>query len=109
MVFSSPIFLFLFLPSVLAIHFVLPRGARNAWLLLVSLVFYAWGEPKFVPALLASILANFAFGFLVDRLRGRRAGRCILAVAVAGNLGLLAAYNYPRFLPATPTPLPRLL
>ena len=101
MVFSSPIFLFLFLPLVLAIHFVLPRGARNAWLLLVSLVFYTWGEPKFVPVLLASILANFAFGFLVDRLRGRRAGRCILAVAVAGNLGLLAAYKYANFLADT--------
>src|SRR5439155_635141 len=71
MVFTSPIFLFLFLPSVLAVHFTLRRRGRNVWLLLASLVFYAWGEPDFLPVMLVSIVANFVFGIFIDRaLRG---------------------------------------
>jgi alginate O-acetyltransferase complex protein AlgI len=99
--FSSPLFLFLFLPAVLAIHFVLPRGARNAWLLLASLVFYAWGEPKFVPVMLASILANYGLGLLVDRQRGRPAGPWVLALAITLNVSLLVAYKYVAFLAHT--------
>jgi alginate O-acetyltransferase complex protein AlgI len=109
MVFSSPIFLFLFLPAVLAIHFALPRGARNSWLLLASLAFYAWGEPTFIPALLASILANFALGLLIDRWRGRRAGSWILAIAVTSNVGLLAVYKYANFLADTVSSVSRYL
>ncbi len=71
MVFSSPIFLFLFLPVVLGVYFVLPFRAGNLWLLLSSLVFYGWGEPQFVLVMLASILANYAFGFWIDRVRDR--------------------------------------
>lgn len=60
MVFSSPIFLFLFLPVVLAVYFLLPGlRARNTWLLLVSLFFYAWGEVGFILLLLVSTLINF--------------------------------------------------
>jgi len=59
MVFSSPVFLFLFLPVVLAVYFLLPERLRNLWLLDTSLVFYAWGEPRFVLVMLASIGANF--------------------------------------------------
>jgi len=62
MVFSAPIFLFLFLPFVLAIHFVLPPSARNVWLLVASLLFYAWGEPSFVLVMLALIVVNYGLG-----------------------------------------------
>ena len=101
MVFSAPTFLFLFLPAVLAIHFLLPRRARNLWLLLASLAFYAWGQPRFVPVLLASIVANFGFGLWLDHLRGQRAAAWVLAVAVSANVGLLVAYKYANFLADT--------
>ena len=60
MVFSSAVFLFAFLPISMAIYFILrSRKARNVWLLVVSLFFYAWGEPVYVFLMIASILANW--------------------------------------------------
>ena len=68
MVFSSPLFLFLFLPVVLTVYFLLPGlRARNTWLLLVSLFFYAWGEVGFILLLLVSTLVNFELGKWVER------------------------------------------
>ena len=104
MVFTSPIFLFLFLPSVLAVHFTLRRRGRNVWLLLASLVFYAWGEPDFLPVMLVSIVANFVFGIFIDR-APRRVARHILAVAVTANVGLLVMYKYANFLVHSANPL----
>ena len=98
MVFSSPIFLFIFLPLVLAGHFVTRGRLRNLWLLGMSLVFYGWGEPRFVLIMLVSIAANFGFGLWLDRIRGRRGARGLLAIAVALNLGLLVLYKYAAFL-----------
>lgn len=98
MVFSSPIFLFLFLPFVLAAHFALPRSARNLFLLFASLLFYAWGQAKFVPILLASIAVNFAFGLWIDAERGNRSSSLALALAVTTNLALLIAYKYSSLL-----------
>ena len=59
MVFSSAVFLFAFLPLTIFGYFLLPRKWRNAYLMLASLVFYAWGEPKFVLVMIASILMNY--------------------------------------------------
>jgi len=97
-VFSSPIFLFLFLPIVLAGYFVTRGRLCNLWLLGMSLVFYGWGEPRFVVVMLASIAANFGFGLWLDRIRGRPGARAVLAVAIALNLGLLVLYKYAAFL-----------
>jgi len=93
--FSSPIFLFGFLPLVLLLYFA-ARGlsARNAVLLVASLFFYAWGEQTFVLVLLASICANYLLGGRIERGPGRRRW---LAAAVAINLGLLAAFKYAAF------------
>ena len=98
MIFSSTIFLFLFLPVVLLIHYATPRKGRNLVLILASLVFYFWGETFFVGVMLVSILANHAFGLLVDRAESRRAARRIVGLAVAVNLGLLVACKYTSFL-----------
>ncbi|HTY77845.1 MAG TPA: MBOAT family protein [Candidatus Bathyarchaeia archaeon] len=98
MVFSSPIFLFIFLPLVLAGYFAARGRLRNLWLLGMSLVFYGWGEPRFVLIMLVSIAANFGFGLWLDRIRGSRGARGLLAVAVALNLGLLILYKYAAFL-----------
>ena len=98
MIFSSTIFLFAFLPVVLLVHYAMPRKGRNLVLLLASLVFYFWGETFFVGVMLVSILANHAFGLLVDRAESRRAARRIVGLAVAVNLGLLVACKYTSFL-----------
>ena len=71
MVFSSPVFLFLFLPAVLTLCFVTPRVGRNFVLLATSLVFYAWAEPTFAAVMLASIALNYVFGLLVADTRAR--------------------------------------
>ena len=103
MLFTSIEFLFLFLPLALAGYYVLPssgrRNARNCWLLAASLAFYAWGEPSFVMAMLASIAFNYAAALAIDRLRGAcpRAMRLALAAAVAGNLALLGTWKYCNF------------
>ena len=91
MLFSSSVFLFLFLPVVLLVYY-LPlrrwRQGQNVFLLLASLGFYAWGEPWFVLVMLGSILANYGFGLWVDACK--RAGRTCappLVTALAVNLG----------------------
>ncbi|MBI1320394.1 MAG: MBOAT family protein [Candidatus Hydrogenedens sp.] len=99
MVFSSPTFLFAFLPLCLAVYLVLPRALKNSWLLVLSLIFYAWGEQQWVALMLLSIAGNYVFGMLVDRFRGnpRRAG-AVIAATVVFNLGLLAWFKYANFL-----------
>jgi alginate O-acetyltransferase complex protein AlgI len=97
MVFSSPVFLFLFLPIVLAVNFALPIRFRNLWLLIMSLIFYGWGEPRFVLVMIASIVVNYALGLWVDRVRGRPAAWWVMALGVALNIGLLGVYKYANF------------
>ena len=65
MVFSSVIFLCYFLPVMILGYYVLPGKARNVWLLLGSLFFYAWGEPKYIFIMVASIVGNYLFGLLI--------------------------------------------
>lgn len=98
MVFSSAIFIFGFLPLMLAVYFVAPKPLRNVVLLVGSLFFYAWGEVFFVGVLLASIAANYAFGRLIDHFRDHRQNRLILALGVGTNLLLLGSYKYANFL-----------
>jgi alginate O-acetyltransferase complex protein AlgI len=98
MVFSAPMFLFLFLPATLAIHAVLPRSLRNLFLLASSLWFYAWGEKAYIVVLLSSIALNYCIGLLIERLRRPRARGWGIAVAVAVNLGLLGSFKYANFL-----------
>lgn len=98
MIFSSPVFICLFLPAVLVLYFiVVRRGARNQLLLVASLFFYAWGEPRFVFVMLASILANFLFGLWIDRAREGAAAKWAMACAVVVNLGLLCTFKYANF------------
>lgn len=101
MLFSSSIFLFLFLPLVLIIYYVPLRPFRqgqNVFLLLVSLGFYAWGEPWFVLVMIASILANYGFGLWVDRNKRReKSCRAPILLAVLSNLSVLFAFKYLMF------------
>src|SRR6185312_3318232 len=99
-VFSSITFLFYFLPIFLALYFITPsiRG-KNLVTLLFSLVFYAWGEPRFIVVLLISIAFNFLAALAIDDREGP-ARRFALAVAVAGNLLVLAIFKYANFVTA---------
>ncbi len=97
-VFSSPVFLFLFLPITLGVYYLLPARTRNMWLLATSLVFYGWGEPKFLVVMLASIVINFLLALWIDRFENRRDARFAVALAVVVNIGLLVAFKYTNFI-----------
>ena len=95
MVFSSPVFLFGFLPALLLVYFLAGRRLRNLVLLLFSLFFYAFGEPKNVFVMLGSIAANYAFGLLMARFEKRK--RLFLVLSVICNLGILFVFKYLNF------------
>lgn len=96
MLFSSTIFVFLFLPVVIALYFATPLKGRNLLLVFASLLFYAWGEGAYIAVMLFSMSFNYRFGVLIENHR-KRAG-LILSVAVVANLGALAFYKYSLFI-----------
>ncbi|MBR1494391.1 MAG: MBOAT family protein [Acidaminococcaceae bacterium] len=99
MVFSSTVFLFIFLPATLLGYYLIRKDLRNAFLLAMSLLFYAVGEPVFVLVMMASILANYLLGLLLwkTRKRGTILRRGILLITLAANLGLLFYFKYYDF------------
>ena len=97
MVFSSPLFLFLFLPLVLALGSVGGLKWRNRLLLLASVVFYAWGEVVFVFLMLGSALVNHGLGRWVDREEDPARRQWVVGLAVVFNIGSLAFFKYANF------------
>ena len=97
MLFSSIPFLYYFLPLVLAVYFLTPARFRNAVLLLASLIFYAWGEPKYVLLMLASILSGYGFGLLQERYRGQKGAKLFCGLSVAVSLSFLLYFKYADF------------
>lgn len=97
MLFSSIPFLYYFLPLVLAVYFLTPARFRNAVLLLASLIFYAWGEPKYVLLMLASILSGYGFGLLLERYRGQKGAKLVCGLSVAVSLSFLLYFKYADF------------
>ena len=91
MVFSSLTFLFVFLPIALIGCFLLPKKWKIGFLLLISLVFYAWGEPIYVLLMIGSIAANWAIGLFMDRSRHKKGW---LVASIVLNLLLLAVFKY---------------
>ena len=109
MVFSSNIFLFFFLPAVLALYYLAPRRLRNAVLLLFSLLFYGWGEPKYLLLMLAVIVLNYLCGPVIGRQKAQgRSAKGALAVSVVLNLALLGWFKYAGFLARSLRQLPGL-
>ena len=97
MVFSSITFLFYFLPIFLVLYFITPTiQGKNVITLVFSLIFYAWGEPQFIVVLLFSIAFNFLAARAIDDREGP-ARKAALAVAVTGNLLVLAIFKYGNF------------
>lgn len=96
MVFSSPIFLFLFLPCTVLVYFCLPRKAQNVYLLAMSLLFYAWGESVYVALMLLSIVFNHLACLALQRLQGT-GKKAMVAAIIAIDLGLLAVFKYGNY------------
>ena len=82
MLFSSIPFLYYFLPCVLLVYFAAPKKLKNSVLLLASLFFYGWGEPKYLLLMLFSIMQGYVFGLLIEKSRERRSGKLCLAAGV---------------------------
>ena len=101
MVFSSPLFLFFYLPAVLLVYYMTPLRWRNAVLLVFNLIFYGWGEPVYILIMFLSIAIDYTHGMLVEKAKRRgRDGRAQAAVcsSVLFNLALLFFFKYWDFL-----------
>jgi alginate O-acetyltransferase complex protein AlgI len=102
MVFSSLVFLYVFLPLCLLCYYALPGLSwRNGVLILFSLVFYAWGEPVWVILMIVTSAVDWANALLIQRHRGRPAARWGVALSVVFNLGILVVFKYSAFLTQT--------
>lgn len=97
MLFSSIPFLYYFLPAVMLCYFLSPRGLKNTVLLVFSLAFYGWGEPKYVFLMLATIAAFYLCGFAIGRARTKPWKRVWLYLSVAVGVGFLAVFKYADF------------
>ena len=98
MVFSSMIFLWLFLPILILIHFITPKKYRDYVLLAFSLIFYAWGEPKYILLILLSIIMNYVLALIMDKTNTKAKRKFMLIIALLFNLLLLGYFKYFNFL-----------
>ncbi len=99
MLFSSLEFIYLFLPLTVIIYFLAPEFLKNGILLVMSLLFYTFGEPKYILLMIITVLANFFFGLLCNRERhSERFCKAFLIIAVIFNISLLVFFKYFNFL-----------
>ena len=104
MLFTSLEFLFLFLPITFGVYFLLPfgKGFKNYWLLLASLLFYAWGEPTFVFVMLLSIVFNYCAAVVISIFKNRWCiARLFLWLSIIGNLSIIGLWKYANFITET--------
>jgi len=102
MVFSSPTFLYYFLPITMIVYFIMPmpKGSprlRNLTLLVASLVFYAWGEPKYVFLMVAQCVVAWFFSLLIDKYRGQRASKVYMLISIIISFSGLVFFKYANF------------
>lgn len=98
MVFSSITFLYYFLPVTIALYFLVPGRYQNAVLLLCSLFFYAWGEPRYVLIMGTSVVSAYAFGLLVEKYKKEKTGRILCMLSVCVSLSFLLYFKYADFI-----------
>lgn len=99
MVFSTPVFLFLFLPLTLLTYYLSPKKGKNLIILLSGLLFYSWGEPIYVVVMLISTMIDYFAGLIMNKYEGHKVPRTIcLIVSVVMNLGLLGVFKYSGFI-----------
>lgn len=97
MLFSSLSFLYYFLPIVLLLYTITPGKLKNSVILISSLFFYAWGEPKYVILMAVSIGVGYIFGLLIEKTAAGGAKKALTAVSVVFSLGLLGYFKYADF------------
>ena len=100
MVFSSTVFLLVFLPLVAILYYVCPRKFRNAVLLVFSLLFYGWGEPKYIAIMLFSTVFDYCNGLGIEHFRRKeneKAAKAVMVVSCVGNLAILGFFKYTDF------------
>ena len=95
MIFSSIPFLYYFLPCVLLAYYLMPKAGRNGVLLLFSLLFYAWGEPRYLVIMLAATVLGYGFGLAIERFPKAKKG--LLIASVASSLSFLLCFKYADF------------
>ena len=98
MVFSSLTFLYIFLPLVIFLNFILQKKFRNALLLVASILFYSWGGVSYTSLLIISIVFNFVIGKLISNNLGNPKSRLYLTLGVIINLGFLGVFKYGNFI-----------
>ena len=99
MVFSTSIFIYLFLPITLIIYYLAPKKGKNLIILLSGLLFYSWGEPIYVIVMLISTMIDYFAGLIMNHFEGRKIPRRIcLIVSIVMNLGLLGIFKYSGFI-----------
>ena len=108
MVFSSIVFLFIYLPIVLAVYYIVPAKWRNIWLFIVNLVFYGWGEPVYILLMLFSIAVNYVNGLLVGKYRESAVdkAKAVLIINVVINLAMLVFFKYYDLIATTISQIP---
>lgn len=97
MLFSSISFLYYFLPLTAALYFAAPKSYKNIVLLLSSLLFYGWGEPKYVILMAFSVLSGYGFGLMVEKNRKKKAGKIYCIISVCVSLLFLVCFKYADF------------
>lgn len=102
MLFSSIPFLYYFLPCILILYFVVPKFFKNLVLLLTSLFFYAWGEPKFLLIMLLNIFLGYIYGILIEKFQTpenqtKKLSTLFLVLSLTTSLGILGYYKYTDF------------
>lgn len=98
MVFSSILFLFKFLPLALLCYYLPPKAFRNLSLLLISLVFYGWGEPRYLLLMAASIAVDYSVGLLIEKAGQRhKLRKAALMLSLLFNIGILLFFKYSNF------------
>lgn len=96
MVFSSITFLFYFLPVVLAIYYIVPNKLKNIVLLLASLLFYFYGEPKYLLLMISSIIITYIFGLLINK--NKKHAKALLIISIGITISILAYFKYANFI-----------
>ncbi len=108
MVFSSLLFLFMYLPVVLLIYYAVPYKFRNLFLFFANLVFYGWGEPVFVLLMIFSTIVDYTCGHFIDKYRtsNKKIAKTFLITSVVINLSLLGFFKYAGFITDTLNAIP---
>lgn len=97
MLFSSISFLYYFLPFVILLYFIVPKAGKNVVLFLTSIVFYAWGEPRYVFLMLLEIVLGYIYGLCIEKFRGTKLDKLFLCLSVSTNIGFLGYFKYADF------------